>query len=65
MNLKPLMRLDVEIAEPLVIGDVPGGYRRVIPIVGGRFYRALKLSQKLIDYEQEVISRVQQSVASL
>lgn len=28
-------------------------------IVGGRYYQALKLSQKLIDYEQEVISRVQ------
>jgi flagellar protein FlbT len=28
-------------------------------IVSGRFYQALKLSQKLIDYEQEVISRVQ------
>jgi flagellar protein FlbT len=28
-------------------------------IVIGRFYRALKLAQKLIDYEQEVISRVQ------
>ena len=28
-------------------------------IVNGRYYQALKLSQKLIDYEQEVISRVQ------
>ena len=28
-------------------------------IVSGRFYRALKLAQKLIDYEQEVVSRVQ------
>ena len=28
-------------------------------IVSGRFYQALKLSQKLIDYEQEVISLVQ------
>jgi flagellar protein FlbT len=28
-------------------------------IVSGRYYQALKLSQKLIDYEQEVISRVQ------
>ena len=28
-------------------------------IVSGRFYQALKLSQKLIDYEQEVIRRVQ------
>ena len=28
-------------------------------IVSGRYYQALKLSQQLIDYEQEVISRVQ------
>ena len=34
-------------------------------ILGGRYYQALKLAQKLIDYEQEVINRVQQSVASL
>lgn len=28
-------------------------------ILGGRYYQALKLAQRLIDYEQEVISRVQ------
>ena len=28
-------------------------------ILSGRYYQALKLSQKLIDYEREVISRVQ------
>ena len=28
-------------------------------IVNGRYYQALKLARKLIDYEQEVISRVQ------
>ena len=28
-------------------------------ILGGRFYQALKLAQKLIEYEQEAISRVQ------
>ena len=28
-------------------------------ILGGRYYQALKLGQKLIDYEQEVINRVQ------
>ena len=28
-------------------------------IVSGRHYQALKLARKLIDYEQEVISRVQ------
>jgi flagellar protein FlbT len=34
-------------------------------ILGERYYQALKLTRKLISYEQEVISRVQQSVASL
>jgi flagellar protein FlbT len=34
-------------------------------ILGERYYQALKLAKKLIDYEQEVIRRVQQSVASL
>lgn len=28
-------------------------------MVSGRYYQALKLARKLIDYEQEVISRVQ------
>ena len=28
-------------------------------ILGSKYYQALKLAQKLIDYEQEVISRVQ------
>jgi len=28
-------------------------------IVNGRYYQALKFAQKLIDYEQEIISRVQ------
>ena len=28
-------------------------------ILGGRYYQALKMAQRLIDYEQEVISRVQ------
>lgn len=28
-------------------------------ILGGRYYQALKLAKQLIDYEQEVISRVQ------
>ena len=34
-------------------------------IVSGKYYQALKLAKKLIDYEQEVISRVQKSFASL
>jgi len=34
-------------------------------IVRGRYYQALKLAQKLIGYEQEVIRRVQQPIESL
>ena len=34
-------------------------------ILSGKYYQALKLAKKLIDYEQEVICRVQESVASL
>jgi flagellar biosynthesis regulator FlbT len=34
-------------------------------ILKQKYYQALKLSQKLIDYEQEVISRVNESHASL
>lgn len=29
-------------------------------IVGGRYYQALKLARKLIEYEKEAVSRVQQ-----
>jgi hypothetical protein len=32
-----LMRIDVELGPVLDIGPVPGGHRRVIPIVGGTF----------------------------
>jgi flagellar protein FlbT len=34
-------------------------------LLGQRYYQALKLAKKLIQYEQEVVSSVQQSVASL
>ena len=34
-------------------------------ILKQKYYQALKLAQKLIDYEQEVISRVNESHASL
>lgn len=34
-------------------------------IVNRRYYKALKLTQQLIDYEQEVVSRVQQCPAHL
>ncbi|KQM99224.1 hypothetical protein ASE85_10930 [Sphingobium sp. Leaf26] len=34
---KHLMRLDVALGPTLDVGAVPGGHRRVIPIVGGTF----------------------------
>jgi flagellar protein FlbT len=34
-------------------------------ILGGRYYQALKSAKKLIDYEQEAISRVQEPNTSL
>ena len=34
-------------------------------ILSGKYYQALKLAQKLIEYEQEAISRVQESFTSL
>jgi flagellar protein FlbT len=34
-------------------------------ILGGRYYQALKLTKRLIDYEQEVIRRVSRSVENL
>ena len=36
-ELELVMTLHVEIAPPLEIGDIGGGIRRVIPIVGGTF----------------------------
>ena len=47
---------DIVKAAPSMVGLID---RINEEIVSGRFYQALKLSQKLIDYEQEVISRVQ------
>ena len=34
-------------------------------IVSGQYYQAIKLAQKLCDYEQEVLSRVQQPIANI
>lgn len=34
---RPLMRINVKLGPALDIGQVPGGYRRVIPIIGGSF----------------------------
>lgn len=36
-HLISVMRLDVLIAEPIVLGDIGSGVRRVIPITGGTF----------------------------
>ncbi|HPE61300.1 MAG TPA: DUF3237 domain-containing protein [Thiolinea sp.] len=36
-TLEHLMRVEVEIAAPLMVGPVPTGERRIIPITGGRF----------------------------
>ena len=35
-RLERLCRATVEIGEPLVVGDLPSGLRRIIPITGGR-----------------------------
>jgi hypothetical protein len=34
-HLRPLVELRVTVDRPLEVGDVPEGYRRVIPITGG------------------------------
>jgi flagellar biosynthesis repressor protein FlbT len=34
-------------------------------ILGNRYYQALKLAEKLIEYEQEVLNRVSESIQSL
>lgn len=38
LKLVPAFRLDVELDPPIDVGDTYAGSRRVIPIVGGRFY---------------------------
>lgn len=37
LDYRHLMRIDVELGPFIDIGQVPGGHRRVIPIIGGRF----------------------------
>ena len=37
LDLRPLCKLQVEVAEPLDFGTTPAGHRRVINIVGGSF----------------------------
>jgi hypothetical protein len=41
LKLKNLFRLDVDLGEFLDVGEGPNGYRRIIPIIGGRFYGAI------------------------
>jgi hypothetical protein len=36
LTTRLVCRLEARLGEPLVIGDVPGGLRRVVPILGGR-----------------------------
>jgi hypothetical protein len=38
ISLKPAFRLDVELDPALDIQETPQGYRRVIPITGGKFH---------------------------
>ena len=40
-HLTSVMRLDVLIAEPIVLGNIGSGLRRVIPITGGTFGTSL------------------------
>ena len=37
MNLRPLLRAEIELAAPQELGDTPQGRRRIIGITGGRF----------------------------
>ena len=37
MNLRPLLRAEIELAAPQQLGDTPQGRRRIIGITGGRF----------------------------
>ena len=37
MELRPLLRIEITLAQPLELGESPLGRRRIIPITGGRF----------------------------
>ena len=47
IKTQALFRIDVELAPFQDIGEVPGGYRRVIPITGGKF-TGERLSGKIL-----------------
>ncbi|HZU17605.1 MAG TPA: DUF3237 domain-containing protein [Candidatus Dormibacteraeota bacterium] len=46
-SLEFLARFEVELGEPLEVGETGGGRRRIIPIVGGRF-RGPRLSGRVL-----------------
>jgi hypothetical protein len=37
LELRPLLRIEIALAQPLELGDAPLGRRRIINITGGRF----------------------------
>jgi len=41
LRLEPLLKAEITLAAPQEVGDTPHGRRRVIPITGGSFDRAL------------------------
>jgi hypothetical protein len=47
LQLRPLLKLDIALAEPQELGDAPLGRRRIINITGGRF-RGERLSGKVL-----------------
>jgi hypothetical protein len=47
LQLRPLLKLDIDLAEPQELGDAPLGRRRIINITGGRF-RGERLSGKVL-----------------
>jgi flagellar protein FlbT len=53
---------DIILAAPSMTGLIDAISEQILK---QKYYQALKIAQKLIDYEQEVISRVHQSYASL
>jgi len=47
LNLRPLLKAEITLAEPLELGDTPLGRRRIINITGGTF-RGERLSGKVL-----------------
>ncbi|SFZ83014.1 Protein of unknown function [Devosia enhydra] len=38
LSLSPLLTIEVQLGKPEEMGATPGGHRRIVPIVGGRFF---------------------------